>query len=76
MPTLSLTRDGADTPVPLGDYAGTLITELHDTIGAGVSVRQITTQVTAPHTLGSLAAGLTTLLHVPGAVVDLAITSR
>jgi hypothetical protein len=76
MPTLSLTHNGADTQVPPGDYTGTLITVLHDTIGTRVSHKQITTQVTAPHTLGSLAAGLTTLLRVPGTVIDLVITPK
>lgn len=76
MLTMSLTRNGADTQVPPGNYAVTLITELRDNNGTGVNHKQITTQVATPHTLGSLAAGLATLLNVPGNVVDLAITPQ
>jgi hypothetical protein len=66
MSTLSLRHHGANTNVPLGRYRMTITTDRgHNTS---------TTQLTAAHTLGSLAAGLATLLNVPGNVIDLVIT--
>lgn len=76
MAALSLRHDGAHAPVPLGSYTGTLITELHDANGHGINHKQINATVTTPHTLGSLAAGLATLLNAPGAVLDLSITPK
>lgn len=76
MPTMSIGRNGANTPVPQGSYTATLITELRDNNGTGISHRQINTTVTTPHTLGSLANGLTTLLNAPGTVIDLVITPK
>ena len=74
MATLSLSRNGADTPVALGKYTATLITSVRDSGGTLVSNRVLNTSVTAPHTLGSLANGLATLFQIPGNVIDLVIT--
>ena len=76
MPTMSIRRNGASTHIPPGSYTGTLITEWRDNSGTAINHKQITTQVTTPHTLGSLANGLTTLLNVPGTVIDLVITPK
>ncbi|MEU8920324.1 hypothetical protein AB0D10_05210 [Kitasatospora sp. NPDC048545] len=76
MTTLSLSQHGANTPVPPGSYMATLTTELRDSNGIGINLKEIDTQVTTPHTLGSLAAGVATLTRVPGTVVDLVITPK
>ncbi|MEV8324534.1 hypothetical protein [Kitasatospora sp. NPDC056731] len=68
MATLSMRHHGASTPVPLGRYLMTLTTDR--------GWNETTTSVTTPHTLGSLATGLATLLRLPGTVVDLVITPR
>ncbi|MFG3051882.1 hypothetical protein ACGFZP_13155 [Kitasatospora sp. NPDC048239] len=76
MTTMSISRNGAGTQVPPGNYAVTLITELRDSAGTGINQKQIVTRVDIPHTLGSLAADLATLLKVPGNVLDLVVTPK
>lgn len=76
MPTMSIGRNGANTPIPPGNYTATLITEWRDNSGTAINRKQINTSVTTSHTLGSLANGLITLLNVPGTVIDLVITPK
>lgn len=76
MTTMSIRHNGANTPVPPGNYMATLTTELRDNNGTGINQKQITTQVTTPHTLSSLATGLAALVGVSGPVIDLVITTK